>query len=341
MANPVLVEVLRGDVVESRHRGAVAVCDAEGAVVLSLGDVEQPVFPRSAVKAIQALPLVESGAADAFAFGEEDLALACASHSGEEGHVRRAAAILARAGLDAAALECGAHWPSGEAATLELARRHGEPSALHNNCSGKHTGFLCTCVHRGVSHRGYVQRQHEEQQLVRAALEEVTGAPHDEDFCGIDGCSIPTYAVPLPSLATGFARMVTGIGLDPARAGAAKRLVTACMAQPWFVAGTGRADTRLMEAGAGRVFTKTGAEGVFCAAIPELGLGIALKCDDGATRAAEVMVSSVLAGLLRDDAGLAAKLREFAHPVLKNRNGIGVGSLQPTDGLSEIANAAG
>jgi L-asparaginase II len=113
------------------------------------------------------------------------------------------------------------------------------------------------------------------------------------------------------------------------------------MAQPWFVAGTGRADTRLMEVGAGRIFTKTGAEGVFCAAIPELGLGIALKCDDGATRAAEVMVAAVLAGLLRKDAGLAAKLREFAHPVLKNRNGIGVGSLQPTDGLSEIAGAAG
>ena len=339
MSNPVLVDVMRGDVVESRHRGAIVVCDGDGSVVLSLGDVERPIFPRSAVKAIQALPLVESGAADAFGFSDEDLAFACASHSGEPGHAAKAAELLARAGLGVEALECGAHWPSGEEAAHDLAGRHETPTALHNNCSGKHSGFLCTCVHEGIDHRGYVRREHAEQQLVREALVGVTGATHDEESCGVDGCSIPTYAVPLVSLAAGFARMVTGAGLPPARAAAARRLVSACMAHPWFVAGTGRADTLMMEAGRGSIFTKTGAEGVFCAALPELGLGVALKCDDGAGRAAEVMVACVLAGLVSQDAALSARLNELAHPVLTNRNGIGVGSLQPTEALTGFAGA--
>ena len=334
MSDPVLVEVTRGDLVESRHHGAVAVCDADGAMVLSLGDVERPVFPRSAVKAIQALPLVESGAADAFGLTDEDLAFSCSSHSGEAGHAAKAAALLARAGLGVSALECGVHWPMGEAATRELARRGEAPTALHNNCSGKHSGFLCTCVHEGIDPHGYVRRDHAEQQLVRAALAAVTGATHGEDVCGTDGCSIPTYAVPLAALARGFARMATGIGLPPQRGAAARRLVAACAAHPWFVAGTGRADTLIMEAGQGRIFTKTGAEGVFCAAVPERGLGVALKCEDGATRAAEVMVAAVLARLLRDDAALAVRLDELARPRLVNRNGIDVGGLRPAGALS-------
>ena len=334
MANPVLVEVLRGNVVESRHRGAVAVCDGDGGLVLALGDVERPVFPRSAVKAIQALPLVESGAADAFGFDAADIALCCASHSGEPRHTERAASILKRADLSPAALECGAHWPSNQDAMIALARSGGEPGAIHNNCSGKHSGFLCTCVHRGVDHRGYVRRDHPAQQWIREAMETVTGAAHDENVCGIDGCSIPTYAVPLRNLAAGFARMVTGNGLDPARAAAAKRILAACTAHPFYVSGTGRADLKLMEAGAGRVFTKTGAEGVFCAALPELGLGIALKCDDGASRAAEVMVAAVLAGLAGRDAALSHRLGALARPVLTNWNGIEVGRLRPTEALA-------
>src|SRR6186713_1710441 len=141
MSNPVLVEVLRGALVESRHSGAVAVVDAGGGRVLALGDVEQPVYPRSAVKALQALPLVESGAADKFGFGNEELALACASHGGEPAHVEVAQRMLARAGLEPAVLECGAHWPSHQSSSQALARTGRAPSVLHNNCSGKHAGF--------------------------------------------------------------------------------------------------------------------------------------------------------------------------------------------------------
>lgn len=335
MSDPVLVEVLRGDIVESMHRGAIAVVDGDGRSVVAIGDVDRPVFPRSAVKAIQALPLVESGAADAYGFGDRELALACASHSGEPLHVELARSMLARAGLDETALECGAHWPSSQDALVGLARSGKTPSALHNNCSGKHSGFLCTCVHSGIGHLGYVGAGHPFQERVRSTMQKVTGAAHGPENRGTDGCSIPTYAVPLRNLALGFARMTTGNGLDKGRAGAAKRLMSACMAEPFYVAGTGRACTRLMEAGRGRIFVKTGAEGVFCAAMEELGLGIAVKCDDGAGRAAEVVVSEVLARLLGKQDDLSAELARLARHDLHNWRGALVGRLRPTGALAE------
>ena len=335
MSNPVLVEVTRGNRVESRHSGAVVVVDADGATAFALGDIEAPTFPRSAYKAMQALPLVESGAADAYAFGDRELALACASHGGEPAHAELARSMLARAGLDETALECGSHWPSNHEATIALARAGKCPNSLHNNCSGKHSGFICTCVHGGIDHRGYVGAGHKLQEMVREAMEDVTGAPHDAGNRATDGCSIPTYAIPLRNLAIGFAKMATGDGLSSARAMAAKRLFAACMAEPFYVAGTGKADTALMEAAPGRIFVKTGAEGVYCAAVPERGLGIALKCDDGAGRAAETMVAAVLAKLLRDDQALAARLERQARQPILSRKGAEVGSMRPTAALSE------
>lgn len=336
MNNPVLVEVLRGAVVESRHRGAAAVLDADGTVMARWGDIDQPVFPRSAVKAIQALPLVESGAADAYGFGDREIALACASHSGEPEHVQLAAAMLDKAGLAVDDLECGVHWSFRQDVAVAQARTIDRPTAAHNNCSGKHAGFLCTCRHLDRDHRGYVALGHPAQDAVREAMEAVTGAVHSVDSCGTDGCSIPTYAVPLRSLALGFARLATGAGLGPERGRAARRIFSACMAEPFYVAGTGRADTRMMAAGKGRVFTKTGAEGVFCAAIPELGLGIALKCDDGADRASEVMVATVLALVLGEGDPLAQELRAMARPAITTRLGFEAGGLRPSEALSAL-----
>lgn len=334
MANPILVEVTRGKVVESRHRGSVCVTDADGRVVLGIGDMERPVFPRSAVKSIQALPLIETGAADALALGDRELALACASHDGEPEHVALASAMLAKVGLDVSALECGSHWPSSQKATIELARSGGEPNALHNNCSGKHSGFLCTCRHVGLAIEGYSAYGHPFQEMVRETMEAVTGAAHETDACGTDGCSIPTYAVPLKNLAHGFARMVTGHDLEPVRAKAAARLMAACMAEPFMVAGTDSADTALMRLAPGRLFVKVGAEGVYCAAVPELGLGIALKCDDGNGRGAEVMVAAVLAQLLSADVELSSRLLEKASPAIRSRRGAVVGGLRPTEALT-------
>lgn len=334
MANPVLVEVLRGDRVESAHRGSAVVCDADGKLVLEIGDGARPVFPRSAVKAIQALPLVESGAADALGFGASELALACASHMGEARHVELARSMLSRTGLDETALECGAHWPNNHDATIALAASAGKPSALHNNCSGKHAGFLCTCRHGKLDHRGYVGFDHAMQGFIREAMEDVTGARHDAGNAAIDGCSIPTHAVPITNLAHGFARMATGKGLSADRAQAAKRLLSACMAEPFFTSGSNGADLPLMQAAPGRIFVKTGAEGVYCAALPELGLGIALKCDDGAERASAAMVAAVLAKLLGADEALAARLNRLARPDVVSRKGEPVGQIRPTQALT-------
>lgn len=328
MTNPILAEVVRGGAVESRHEGAIAVFDGEGAQVLAIGDIARPVFPRSAVKVIQALPLVESGAADAYGFSDRELALACASHNGEAAHADLAQAMLAKTGLDETALECGAHWPSYQEATVALARTGRSASALHNNCSGKHAGFVCACRNMGLDHRGYVKIGHDYQRLIAETMTDVTGARHSAENSGIDGCSIPTYAVPLSNLAHGFARLATGQGLGPARAEAARRLFAACMAEPFYVAGTARADTNMMKAAKGRVFVKVGAEGVYCGAVPELGLGFALKIDDGAGRAAEAAVAGLLARLLKDDAELSATFTGMSSVTMKNWNGIEVGQVR-------------
>ncbi|NRP71289.1 hypothetical protein ILFOPFJJ_02173 [Ensifer psoraleae] len=331
MSNPVLVEVTRGNLVESRHRGTVIVVDGDGNTVFSLGDTDAAVFPRSACKAMQALPLAESGAADAYRFGAKALALACASHSGEPEHVALAAEMLAAAGRDVDALECGAHWSFDQKTLIAQARSIEAPSALHNNCSGKHAGFVCACCHSGTEVRGYVGYDHPIQQEIRGVMESLTGAILARDNCGVDGCSIPTYAVPLKGLAHGFAKMATGVGLAAERSRASRRLVEACMAEPFYVAGTKRACTRLMRAAPGRIFAKTGAEGVFCAAIPEKGVGIALKCEDGTTRAAEAMVAATLARFFADEPQIHTALMAQANHPMRNWNGMHVGDVRVTE----------
>lgn len=333
MNNPVLVEVTRGNLVESRHRGMVIALDADGKVVFSAGEVEAPVFPRSACKAMQALPLVESGAADTYRFGNRELAIACASHSGEDDHAALAASMLARAGLDVSALECGAHWSFDQKPLIHQARTLEKPSALHNNCSGKHAGFVCAACHSGMEVEGYVTYDHPLQGEIRGIMEGLTGAVLAHDNCGTDGCSIPTYAVPLNRLADGFGKMLTGRGLAPVRAAAARRLIAACMAEPFYVAGTKRFCTRLMEIAPGEIFAKTGAEGVYCALLPEKGISIAVKCEDGAGRAAETMVAAVLARFFDRGSEPYEKLFSMANHQMHNWNGIKVGEVRATTAI--------
>lgn len=297
-ANPALVEVIRGTLVESRHAGAIAVADAEGALVFAIGDVERPVFPRSAVKAMQALPLVESGAAEAFALGDKELAVACASHSGDDSHLEAVRSLLAKAGLEESDLACGAHWPISETASRELIRAGRRPQAIHNNCSGKHAGMLAACVHLGFDPHGYTRPDHPLQSMIARIISETCGITLDQSRMGIDGCSLPTWAMPLGALACGFARLGTGEGLAGERARAASRLVAACFAAPVLVAGEGRFDTLVMATLAPSVFVKGGAEGVHCASLPGLGLGIAVKIDDGAKRGTERALAETIAALL-------------------------------------------
>jgi len=260
MANPIVVEVTRGALVESTHRGAGAVVDAQGRVAFAFGDVGSAVFPRSAVKAFQALPLVESGAADKLGLTDAEIALACASHGGEAEHVAGVETMLAKAGLDARALACGVHWPLNGKAARALARAGDSPTALHNNCSGKHAGFLCLCRASGWSVEGYVAADHPAQLAARAAIAELAGAPLGADVCAVDGCSIPTYALSLEKLALAFARFGAGEGLAPARAAATRRIRAAVAAHPVMIAGEGRFDTEAMTLFGERLFVKAGAE---------------------------------------------------------------------------------
>ena len=335
MTSPVLVEVIRGSLLESEHRGRVAVIDADGNAVLRLGDVARPVFPRSAVKPLQALPLVETGAADRFGFGADELAVASASHAGEPAHVALVEHMLARAGLDAAALVCGAHPPIHAPSAQALARSGREPSALHHNCSGKHAGFLCVACAMEANPAGYADPAHPVQRAVKAAIEGIAGVALEDRSRAIDGCSVPTWALPLEKLAHGFARFGTGRGLDPHRAEAAARIRAACAAKPYLVAGTGRFCTRVMAHFGGRVLVKGGAEGVLCGALPEAGLGIAVKCDDGAARAAEVVMAVLISRLLALDDADRGALAPLVQPGLRNWNGVEVGVLRPSDLLAQ------
>lgn len=334
MANPVIVEVTRGGIVESRHRGAVAVMDADGAAVLTLGDVDAPVFPRSAVKALQAVPLIESGIADRLGLTPAEIALACSSHSGEPDHLAGAASMLAKVGRDHRSLECGPHWPLGDEAYRALASERRQPNALHNNCSGKHAGFVCLACGLDQDPAGYIRAEHPVQQAVKDSLETWTGAAHEASRCGIDGCSIPTYAVPLAALARGFARFGTGAAVSPSYAAAAARIRRAVAGHPFMVAGTGRFDTRVMEALRERVLVKSGAEGVHCAALPELGYGIAVKCDDGAGRAAEAVTASLILRFLNLDDRERSAVEPLARRVLRNWNGFEVGRVEAAGPLA-------
>jgi L-asparaginase II len=343
---PVLVEAWRGDAVESEHLGSLAIVDADGAVLASVGDIDRPVFPRSAVKALQALPLVESDAADRLQLTDDELAIACASHSGEPVHVRTAAGMLAKAGVDAGVLECGAHWPYDDGSARELAAHGARPSALNNNCSGKHAGFVCLgCALMGWNDsgsdlrqylKGYVKAEHPVMREVSEALHSTTGFDLSRAPRGTDGCSIPTYGIPLRHLAQAFARFGTGIGLRAGQARAAQRLRRAVAASPYMVGGAGRMDTLVMQRLGERVFCKVGAEGMYCAALPQRGLGVAIKMRDGNNaRAAEVVMAAVIESLVQ----LSDEEREFvggfSDVVLKNWTGIEVGALRATPGLRQ------
>jgi L-asparaginase II len=332
-ANPVLVEITRGDAVESRHRGRAVVIGADGAVELALGDAHAPVFPRSSIKMLQALPLVESGAADACGASAAELALACASHNGEDRHVAAVGAWLARLGLAERDLECGPHPPVHGASAEALVRAGRAPDRTHNNCSGKHTGFLALAQRLGVPTEGYSRPDHPVQRHVAEALGAMTDTDLDHAPMGVDGCGVPTWGVPLVGLARAMARVACPAGLAPARRQAIERLRAAVAAEPFMIAGSARLCTALVEATRGDVLIKTGAEGVFVAAVPRRGLGFALKIDDGSSRASEVAILALLRRFDALQAGTDEALRRYADPGIGNTQGRRVGAIRPAAAL--------
>jgi L-asparaginase II len=323
-----VAEIWRGDMIESLHFGHAVVCD-RGGVVESWGNPEQVIYPRSACKMIQALPLVESGAADAAGLGTEQLALSCASHIGAAMHTERVAQWLAELKLGEADLRCGPQMPEDEAARETLICTHTAPSQVCNNCSGKHAGFLTLARHLGAGPE-YVEADHPVQRAVREAFEDVTGEPSPR--FAIDGCSAPNFATSLHGLARAMASFASARE-DSARGRAMLRLRGAMVRHPELVAGEGKSCTALMRASSGRAAVKTGAEGVFVAMVPERGMGVALKIVDGASRASECAIAAILVRLGVLDAEHQAARAYLDAPIL-NRRGILTGAVRAAAALA-------
>ena len=330
MANPILVEVTRGSLVESIHRGSVAIANAAGEIVFSLGDIETPTYPRSSLKPIQALPLIESGAAEAFELSDEEIALACASHTGEPMHTTRVSAWLERIGCEPPDLACGPQAVRYEPVRDAMIERGERPTRVHNNCSGKHTGFLTVARHWDIATKGYEHHDHPVQRAVAVALGELSGIENELPW-GVDGCAAPNFALPLSAFARALAKFAAPQTLSSQRGNAARRIVHAMIAHPELVSGTGHACAVLIHSARGRAAVKNGAEGYYAGIVPEASLGIALKIDDGAGRASETAMAAILdrLGLLGDDAAARAILDA---PITNTRDAV-VGERRPAEAL--------
>ena len=329
MANPVdMVEVWRGDLLECVHQGHAVVCDDTGQIVQAWGDPGKVIYPRSSCKMVQALPLLESGAGAHLT--DEQLALACASHQGAAIHTDRVQAWLKDLGLTDDAFRCGPQMPNDKDARYGLIRADEQPCQVHNNCSGKHAGFLTLTQHLGAG-PDYELIDHPAQQACKAAFEEVTG--EDSPMYGIDGCSAPNHACTVHGLARAMAFFASASDRSDTRSQAAVKLAQAMAAFPELVAGETRACTDLMRAMDHKVAIKTGAEGVFVAIIPQLRLGVALKISDGATRASEAAIAAILVKLGVLDTGHPAAIARMQPPV-KNWRDTVTGQIRPSAALA-------
>lgn len=340
---PVLVEVVRGRTVEARHRGSVVAVEPDGRVIAEAGDRAMITSTRSAIKPIQAIPLITSGAADRFKLGSRELAIACASHSGEPLHTNSVSYLLARIGAPETDLKCGPHRPYSEETARRLEREGLPFTALHNNCSGKHSAMLATAIHRGLDTADYTSPDHPVQLNITLAFRRFAGLDYTPPVA-VDGCSAPTFAVPLDSLALAFARLVSpwfsrGRSDRPEptndEAEAAKRIVAAMISQPEMIAGTkGRIDTDLIRSARRRLIGKIGAEGVYCIGVLPgeqfaRGLGIAIKIEDGGKRALEPAVVESLQQLGLLDESERRSLADYQRPLITNHRGLVVGEVRP------------
>ena len=317
-------EIWRGPFLESVHSGHAVICDSTGQIIDAWGDPERVVLARSSSKMIQALPLVRSGAADAFSLSTKQLALSCASHQGAKIHVDNVGAWISQLGLDDTAFRCGPEESRDRDVKEAQIRAHQSPCRIHNNCSGKHAGFLTLSRHLGGD-PNYVAPDHPVQRACLEAFEDVT--QETSPGFGIDGCSAPNYAATLH----GIARAMAHFAAAP-EGSAEVRLHEAMRLHPELVAGEGRACTELMRACDGKVALKTGAEGFFIAIIPERGIGIALKAACGTTRAAEAAITALLVRVGVLDPNHPATLKRINAPI-KNWDGLTTGVLKPAAGL--------
>lgn len=329
MSYELFVEVTRNGIVESRHFGAAVVCDAKGDVVESWGNIENLVFPRSALKPILAIQLVESGASTRYALSDAELSLACSSHQGEQIHQDLVASWLNRLGLTEDHLACGPVLPEHKESAHMLLASGQKGCRIHHNCSGKHAGFLTTALHLDMPLDDYYQIEHPLQQLSLDTLSDLADVDLKQYPIGIDGCGLPAPTMPLMQLGRTVARFANPVDLSDSRAQAIYRLHEAITNEPIYIAGHGTVVSELNEVTKGGVLAKTGAEGVVTAAIPDRGLGIALKIADGSIRARSVALLAILDHLdaLSDED--KDNLQSHISPTITNSRGCNVGEIRP------------
>jgi L-asparaginase II len=339
MSPSILANVIRGETVESVHRGHMIALEGNGEKILSFGSPDTVTFFRSACKALQAIPCITSGAADAFEFSEEEVALACSSHSGESRHVRIAQLMLERAGLNEAHLRCGTHLPFNEKEAERMQRTGEYPTQLHNNCSGKHAAMLAFAKHIEADLATYDSPDNPVQKSILETIALFSDVPVSSIKIGIDGCAAPNFAMPVSAMARSFLNLISPPDSFPAaEKQAAQRVVQAMLKFPELIGGNERLDTMLMQAAPGRVISKVGADGVWlCSVLPyekwPNGLAIALKIEDGDDRRARPVVAIEL--LRRLDVLAADDLDDVSPMAVKNRRGETVGRVEaviPTSG---------
>lgn len=329
----VIAATTRGGITESVHHGIVVAVDASGEIIASVGDPEQAVFFRSSAKPFQAIPVVESGAADAFGLTAAELALCCASHAGSPEHQRQVAAMLAKIGMSAADLQCGCSLPMDEAEAARMVLGETAHTPLACDCSGKHAGMLAVIAHEGLSRHDYLDPAHPLQQRILGIMAEVMRLPEESITLGTDGCSLPTFGASVRAFATAFAalaapeRVPAGAGRE--HAAALDRLRAAMIAHPENVAGAGHFVTDLMAMSGGRIAAKSGAEGLICVAVPERGLGIAIRVLDGSFRVHPDVTIAALEQLDILDAPTRDAILARHSPELRNHNNRLVGEIRP------------
>jgi L-asparaginase II len=329
-----LAVATRGGIVESVHSGSIAVVDRHGRLLFGAGDPSSLTFTRSALKPLQALPFVAGGGVERFGYSVPQVALLCASHSGEPRHVAAAADMLARAGNSETELQCGTHVPG----FYELAGERAPPppwSPLAHNCSGKHSGMLAYCTQCGLPKQDYLAPDHPLQRAIRQAVARFAQVPEEELVAGVDGCSAPNYAMPLANLALAFAKLAAG-EIDADYGSAPRTLARAMVAHPEMVSGERRNDLALMRAGRGDWVTKVGAEGVQAIGISSRGWGIAIKVADGSARGLHPASVAVLEQLELLDAAARAELAPWGRPDIRNYRGTVTGDVRGTVVLDKL-----
>lgn len=329
-----LVEVTRGELVESVHSGVVVVVDKNMKVVARVGNPGSLTFIRSAAKPIQAIPVVESGAAECFNLDNEDIALITASHSGEMEHIRIMNKIMEKISLPKEALQCGTHWPLNKKSAKDLIKQGNKPDVYHCTCSGKHAGMLVLCKYMGWDLDEYYLPDHPVQNMMCEAISDFAQVNKDEIIIAVDGCGVPVFALTIENMAKIYARFGADEGFSEQRKKACKRIKEAMVEYPFLVAGTKRLATDLMQATKGKVVAKDGAEGVFCAAVPSQGLGFACKISDGSSRALGPVVINVLdqMGMLTKDEKKA--LINHSKVLIKNYRGENIGEIRSAFSLT-------